>query len=389
MRNLVAYLVRHGATVNTKDKLGRTPIFVAMSARVLKTMLAHGALLNITDQLRFTPLDAAIFYSPDRRLPLLLAAGANPNAIDAKGETPLYFAVSHSRLAAAKLLIHYGAQVNTPDRAGNTPLHVAARNRRLDIARLLLKHGANVNAKGWDGWTPLEDAAAANDSAMVNLLLAHHAEVNTRDHVGLTAWRRATSSDVRVILAAHAAIVDPPSMRRDDARTCQEIVRLANRGTLARIYTAETAPQGVQMAQNPWDDWDYYRYANPRLVTLDGKKYVLGENVGPGYAPEYLARISADHVEQIICEFGASSSVKSSSRILTPFERLKLHAGDAHVRLSEETTKWPGLGGARALINFLRHRTEPITSGQDSETTILNDAINAHRTDLLVYYLKQ
>ena len=266
-------------------------------------------------------------------------------------------------------------------------MDVAARKGELNLARLLLKHGALVNKKTQRGWTPLEYAARGNHYAMVALLLSHNADINARDGAGLTAWQRATSANVRALLIEHGAVSGRRTGRPENEQACRTVVRLANRGDLIRATAPDTSPMGPLA---PSDEWDDYYYAEmPRLALhLYGRSYILGVyNTG---TPKYLSTVGADGVEQIVCQFGSASATGTGANIklLTPFERLKLYAGGHFIRLSQEAAKWPGLGGAKALVNALRHHEDPAAFKKDAGATILNDAIAANRIDLLSYYLQ-
>lgn len=386
-QNLVKFALNQGASVNARDSAGRTPIFAAKSKRVFDILADNGASLNVVDTQGLTPLHATVLNGPRRRIAWLLAAGANPNIRDTQGETPLYSAAALNRPRVMRLLLRHGARVNIPSKTGETPLDVAARKDELRLAQLLLTHGARINQEDQRGWTPLEYAAYGNHGAMVALLLSHHADVNARDHEGLTAWQRATSADVRALLIAHGAVGGASTRKPYEVRACQEVVQLANRGRLMRLY----GPAGVSgKPLAPSDEWDdrYYLERQRFTLQLSGKPYILG-TYGGG-VPRYLSRIGADDVEQIICEFeevpsghGPATKIK----VLTPFDRLKLYAKDHFIRLSQEAAKWPGLGGARALVAARRHHEDPDAFQKDSSTRILNDAIDANRVDLLTYYL--
>jgi len=383
---LVNFALNHGATANARDRAGRTPIFATESERIFEALADNGASLNIVDKRGLTPVHATVLNGPRRRIAWLLAAGANPNIPDALGETPLYSAATLDRLRVMRLLLQHGARVDLANHMGETPLEVAARKGELGVAQLLLRHGAQVNKKGRRGWTPLEYAAYDNHDAMVALLLSHDADVNARDHADLTAWRRATSANVRALLIRHGAIGGGPADKPYDRQACQEIVRLANRGSLARPYGAVGVAAGPLAPSDKWDD-SYYTERLRSSLQLFGRPYILGTyNPGP---PKYLSRVGADGAEQIVCEFGGVPSATGATtkiRVLTPFERLKLYAKEHFIRLSQVAAKWPGLGGAKALVVALQHHKDPIAFQKDSSTMILNDAIDANRLDLLSYY---
>jgi ankyrin repeat protein len=60
---VVRWLLQHGAAVNVRGRMGRTPLHLAAernrSPRVVRVLLEHGASLSAKDDLGMTPLDVA------------------------------------------------------------------------------------------------------------------------------------------------------------------------------------------------------------------------------------------------------------------------------------------------------------------------------------------
>ena len=90
-----------------------------------------------------------------------LAAGTDVNTKDKIGFSPLHWAVSKGQKEIVELLIAKGANVNAQNKIGMTPLHGAASDSNNEIADLLIAGGANVNGKTNRGRTPLEMATAS------------------------------------------------------------------------------------------------------------------------------------------------------------------------------------------------------------------------------------
>jgi cytohesin len=125
---------------------------------------------------------------------MLLEAGASPNTQDMFGTSPLMLAVSHGSVEAAAALIAHGASVNfatsTGWRAGRTALMVATGRRHLDCVRLLLDHGADVNASDMRGVTAVHFACDWPEG--LRLLLDRGADAGKLDRLGYSAILRAT-----------------------------------------------------------------------------------------------------------------------------------------------------------------------------------------------------
>ena len=75
----------------------------------------------------------------------LLKNGANVNTRNDKKGTPLHPAALNGHLEVVTALILSGADINARVLDGCTPLHYAIENGHRNIAHVLLKHGANVD----------------------------------------------------------------------------------------------------------------------------------------------------------------------------------------------------------------------------------------------------
>ncbi len=90
--NLMAYLLKRGATVDAKDKQGRTALMIAAQASDPKAdllLLANGANVNARDRYGRTALMWAVAKGQMNTAGVLLAHGADKSARDSKGRTAL------------------------------------------------------------------------------------------------------------------------------------------------------------------------------------------------------------------------------------------------------------------------------------------------------------
>jgi cytohesin len=105
------------------------------------------------------PLCSAVKFNRPRIVEILLEAGADPNARNKLGESPLYVAVQFGdRSEIITALVEAGAEPDAPNKFGWTPLHGAAKLGKLENVKLLVEKGANINSKTPDGSTPLDFA---------------------------------------------------------------------------------------------------------------------------------------------------------------------------------------------------------------------------------------
>ena len=113
-----------------------------------------------------TPLHLASLYGRLDIARVLLDRGATVNSEDNFGRTPLHLVAEgkynfeQDHIRVAQLLLERGADINAPDEDNNTPLHLASHYGRVDNARVLLDGSATTSTKDNQGQTPLHTAAA-------------------------------------------------------------------------------------------------------------------------------------------------------------------------------------------------------------------------------------
>lgn len=154
-RDLVGFLLRHGAKVDRERGYPWTPLYQAVSAgeyEIAGMLLRAGANPNTasTDELA-APLELAAQAGDERMLKLLLAHRARVD-IGERGEgTPLMVAAREGHVGIVKLLLARGANIEAMDVAGRRPLDYAAWGGHADVVRLLLDRGASARARTGKG----------------------------------------------------------------------------------------------------------------------------------------------------------------------------------------------------------------------------------------------
>ena len=170
---LIKGLIDAGADVNRKDKLGETPLHVAVVEgykEIASMLIENGADVNAGDIRGLTPLHAAAWRGYRDIVILLIANGADINARDKDALTPLHTAALAGREQTVVLLIEKGADVNTKNKNDLSPLHAAALTGDKETVALLINKGADVNARSDSGMTPLQMASQKNHWEVVELL---------------------------------------------------------------------------------------------------------------------------------------------------------------------------------------------------------------------------
>jgi len=203
---IAEFLVSKGADIEARNKLGRTPLDLAVMwgrMQTVETLIANRADIHTEDNsgtpLLYTALQALpggpkpagrkayghldLSTLGERKyrkeiIELLITKGADVNAKTPEVLTPLHCAASHGQAEVAELLLAKGADVNAINSQGASPLHTASHYGKTEVAELLLRHGADINSKAKKGWTPLHIAAQEGKIEVAELLLAKGADVN-------------------------------------------------------------------------------------------------------------------------------------------------------------------------------------------------------------------
>ena len=165
---MIEDLVRGGASIDARDRDGRTPLAIAVrtandaAEATLRRAGASDAEVDELDRrlgacirgvrpergaraLRRSDhqhLSWAIRRGHFAALPALLALGLDPDVPDDDGETPLHLAVAARSLAALDALLAAGARVDALDYRSATPLAVATRLGDDGLAARLVRAGA-------------------------------------------------------------------------------------------------------------------------------------------------------------------------------------------------------------------------------------------------------
>ena len=173
---LIQGLIDAGADLNARDKLGETPLHIAVVRgyrEIASLLIERGAEINAKDVRGLTPLHAAAWRGYRGAVDLLIDKGADINARDKDAVTPLHTAALAGRKETVALLIEKGADVNAKNKNDLTPLHAAALAGDEETVAFLISKGADQNIRSKEGLTPLQLASQKNQLAVVELLRRH------------------------------------------------------------------------------------------------------------------------------------------------------------------------------------------------------------------------
>ena len=181
---IVKILVNRGANVNVQDKYGRTPLMIHAekgNKDIVSYLVAHGADVDRKDTVGWTALHISGHLTIVK---ILVDGGANVNVQDSDGHTPLMIHAENGNKDIVSYLITHHADVDRRDTAGWTALHISG---HLTIVKILVDGGANVNVQDDKGRTPLMIHAEKGNKDIVSYLIAHGADVDKKDSKGQTA----------------------------------------------------------------------------------------------------------------------------------------------------------------------------------------------------------
>jgi ankyrin repeat protein len=107
--DLVKFLIQNGASVNSKNSTGATPIHYATSSEAIELLLEHGADINQQDRYGWAPLHSAVVSGNLNRVRFLVESGANVNLKSCNDNNPLDLANRGNYTEIATFLEEHGA----------------------------------------------------------------------------------------------------------------------------------------------------------------------------------------------------------------------------------------------------------------------------------------
>ncbi len=161
-----------GARVNVRDKGrdGMTPLHAAVETgnlEITQFLLDHGAKVNARDSLKRTPLMMLDYDAEPELLELLLRYGAKTNLVDKEKNTILMHFAEYDDKEIVEMLLRYGIPVDAVNKQGKTALMIAAENGSTANVKALLEAGANVRLTSKEGDTALSLASNAEIKTML------------------------------------------------------------------------------------------------------------------------------------------------------------------------------------------------------------------------------
>ncbi|KAK6523259.1 hypothetical protein TWF694_006148 [Orbilia ellipsospora] len=181
----VESLLEHGASCESKDTNGRTPIWHAAGGghgTILGLLLnVNDSSVNCGDKDGITPLMQAIRKADDASVNSLLEHGASCESKDTNGRTPIWYAASKGRKTVVEILMKRSeTEAREQDIDGITPVLCAAERGHLDVVKMFLEKGIVATLD-----RPMDSDGSRYALGVIHLLTKKH-QLEFPLHSGIT-----------------------------------------------------------------------------------------------------------------------------------------------------------------------------------------------------------
>ncbi len=188
-RQEVRQLLAHGVDVDTRDRLGGTPLLDAAwtgDLAMVELLLAKGADVNATHaEAGSTALEYAVLTSRPEIVKALLVAHADIRHRYRSNQNIMHIAAGRGDVAVLNELLRAGAPLQGLDAEGRTPLDQAVLHDRLAATRFLLAHGDSAGEHhAADGRGPLHEACVKGFADLIPVLMQAGVSPGDRDASG-------------------------------------------------------------------------------------------------------------------------------------------------------------------------------------------------------------
>lgn len=185
-------LLNYGVSVESKDELnGKTALMQAAAGgqkNVVRYLLRNDASINSVDDVGWTPFLHAVNANSEGVMKIFVEEKGFIKSTDSEAEKALQLSARVDKRKALRYLLKKGVDVNSKSENNSwTALMFAANEGNDDVCKILLKANANMNLQNERGETALMLAAANSKNNTTKMLVKAGADLNIRDNGGMTA----------------------------------------------------------------------------------------------------------------------------------------------------------------------------------------------------------
>ncbi|XP_043962577.1 ankyrin repeat and SOCS box protein 2-like isoform X3 [Gambusia affinis] len=291
------------------------------NASCVEFLLKHGANVNTANKLRETPLFLACENPNEEVVELLLRYGAQVNLSSIQGESPLHEACRHGDLMVCRRLLDAGANLKARNVYQIQPVFSAAQNGNAETLQLLVQRGADANEQAGDGASPLYEACKNGHFSVVQALLTLKADPNRATNSGLLPLHVAVRNDHKRIVSLLI-----PLTSRVRIRTCGisplHIAADRNRDEILELLiesgfdvNAELSEEHSQMYEDRRSTALYFSVSNGNL---EAAEMLLEAGADPNldiFNPLLIAvRLGWTDMAELLVRYGADVNAQMSTQ---------------------------------------------------------------------------
>lgn len=348
-------LISKGASLETQDKEGLTPIFYAVQSKsmeIFNYMISIGANIFHIEKQGRTLFYWAASLGRLEMLDTLIGLGLDPDATTKLGRTALSKSAWNGSLGVTEYLLRLeNINVDIKDKNGRTALHNAVwgcaggrEGRKMgqnnadspECALALIEKGADIEAVDNAGNTPMCIACSTYAPNSLELLIRFKANIYHHDYKGLNPYHQALGRgnlDIAERLVKEGMPVNFPSPRWSCMQVC--------------IKYGETGSLNWLIDKNIKPTQEDYQFAITRseLPMLQ----ILIEKFG---VPPNLIEFSIDHGDIEICEYAFTISEITE-------EYLKLALSKEKALAEIALSKWKGKITSSMMEKIIELKIDP------------------------------
>ncbi|MCJ1246421.1 hypothetical protein MMC30_003628 [Trapelia coarctata] len=247
--DVVSQLLINGASPNTKDNVGGTPLHYAARdghVEIAGSLWAFGADIKASDHEGRKVLCWAAMQGQCEMVYWILLWVVDPDKKDIKGNSPLSHAAGNGHVGVVRLLLRRSeVEADSIDEDGGTPLSWAAWTGQSAVVKALMGQGVESDRKDtrW-GRTPFSWAAGAGHAGVLKLLyMSGNVELDSIDHLWRTPLSYAAEHGHNEVISWLLARPSVDPLRKDrSGNTALDYAKISKRKSAIGLLSQAEDP---------------------------------------------------------------------------------------------------------------------------------------------------